>query len=146
MSTALLDTYHFDLAAKSLGCHAMNGRSTTSSSTLAAELCRAMDVPVFGDDDAPKQTADHLMLAWKKANALAYAHRYGEKHPRVSGIKRVSALLEPVALLKALQCIRYNCDGGAPLALDNVIEALQDYVITSLPEYEQAKWFITRPN
>jgi hypothetical protein len=112
-----------------------------SSSTLAAELCRAIDVPVFGDDDAPRKAANRWLLEWKKANATAFAHLYGKKRPKVSPIQPARHTLTPVALLKALHCVRYNCDVPAA-TLDNVIKALEEHVVTSLPEYEQAHWFL----
>jgi hypothetical protein len=61
--------------------------------------------------------------------------------------------LDPVALLKALQCIRYNCDGGEAIGksfqssleiVDAVIDTLRNHIIDGLPAYQAADWFLEK--
>ena len=157
MSTPLLDTYHLAITAHSLGHHASHGRTTKSSATLAANLCRNLDVPVFGHDDGlPEGAAANLMFDLQRMNANAYATRYGKRTPKVTPPKLPAhtAALDPVALLKALRCIRYNCDGGEAIGdsfqaalktVDALMETLKDHIIDSLQAYQDAEWFLSKP-
>ncbi len=89
-------------------------------------------------------------------NANAYASRYGESIPKITPPKVTpsTAVLEPVALLKALQCISYNCDGGESIGgsfqsalntVDALIDTLRDHIIDSLKGYQDAEWFLSKP-
>lgn len=104
-----------------------------------------MGVEPFGDDNAPKIAADTLVFDLKRINAAAYGARYNKATPSVAVVGRGVQLSLP-ALLKALQCVRCNCDGGesrgALETLDSVIEAVTESIIDGLPEYANAQWFV----
>ena len=153
MSTPTLPAYHFACCIRSLAHHATHGRGTRSSSMLAAEICRALDVEVFGcADGVPDAAASALLFDLQRMNANAYAERYQSRAPRVKPPDLEHAqLLSPAALLKALRCVRYNCDNGAAVGeglreslatLDRVLAALTAFIIDQLPEYDAAEWFL----
>lgn len=88
-------------------------------------------------------------------NATAHGARYSTPTPKVTPPKALNSAipLPPVALLKALQAIRYNCDGGAAIGesfksalstCDELIETLKEYIIDGLSEYRKAEWFLTK--
>ena len=158
MSTPLLSPYQFAIAAHSLGHHASEGRTMKSSALLASQLCRALAVPAFGPDDGlPEAAARTLLFDLQRMNANAYAARYGKRTPKVKPVTLPPdhEPLTPVALIKCLQCIRYNCDCGESIGeslraslttLDTVINVLRDYVIEQLPAYDKAEWFLDSPS
>ena len=50
------------------------GRRETSSTQLAADLCRALNVSPFGSDNtAPKSASDALVFDLQRLNALAFS-------------------------------------------------------------------------
>jgi len=156
MSTPLLDPYHFAITAHSLGHHAAHGRTSKFSESLAARLCDNLGVPVFGHDDGqPENAAARLMFDLRRINATAHAARYGDPVPPVPPLTvAINATpLDPVALLKALQCIRYNCDGGEAIGksfqsslaiVDAVIDTVRNHIIDGLPAYQAADWFLEK--
>ncbi len=158
MSTPLLSSYQFAIAAHSLGHLASAGRTMKSSALLASQLCRALAVPAFGPDDGlPEAAARTLIFDLQRMNANAYAVRYGKRTPKVKPVTLDpdTEPLTPVQLIKCLQCIRYNCDCGEAIGegfrpalttLDAVINVLRDYVIDQLPEYDKAEWFLESPS
>jgi hypothetical protein len=151
MSTPHLSSRHFAAVRTSLAHYATRGRRETSSTQVAADLCRALNVSPFGSDNAePRAAIDGLVFDLQRLNALAYSRRHFAKVPAVSPTKRGTLLSLP-ALLKALRCVRHGCDGGnegaeslreSLLVLDRLIDTVTDAIIGSLPEYACAKWFI----
>lgn len=158
MSTPLLSPYQFAVAAHSLGHHASEGRTMKSCAMLAGQLCRALTVEVFGcDDGLPEAAAQTLIFDLQRTNANAYATRYSKRTPKVQPLTLDpdTEPLTPIALLKCLQCVRYNCDCGESIGegfrpalttLGAVINVLRDHVIDQLPEYNKAEWFIDSPS
>lgn len=158
MSTPLLSPYQFALAAHSIAHHATNRRTKTGSSILASQLCRELQAPVFGcDDGLPELAARTLIFDLQRMNANAYAARYGKRTPKVQPLTLPpdTEPLSPIALIKCLQCIRYNCDCGESIGegfqdsltkLDKIIDELLNHVIGQLPEYDEAEWFIDSPS
>ncbi len=151
MSTPNLSSHHFAAVRTSLAHYATRGRRETSSTQVAADLCRALNVSPFGSDNAaPRSAIDALVFDLQRLNAVAYSRRHFAKLPAVSPTKR-GALLSLPALLKALRCVRHGCDGGNEVAeslresllvLDRLIDVITDAIIGGLPEYACAKWFI----
>jgi hypothetical protein len=151
MSTPKLSSHHFAAVRTSVVRYATTGRRETSSTQVAADLCRALNVSSFGSDNAaPKAAIDALVFDLQRLNAVAFSRRYLADLPAVAPTKR-GALLSLPALLKALHSVRYSCDGGnesgaslreSLAILDRVIDAITDAIIAGLPEYACARWSI----
>ena len=96
-------------------------------------------------DEDPEVAVQSLMFDLQRINAAAYAERYDKVRPAVS-VPCGGKILPLPSLLKALQCIRYNCDGGdsrgALTTLNAVIESVKDEIISNLPDYKSADWFL----
>ncbi len=74
MSTPKLSSHHFAAVRTSLVRYATTGRRETSSTQLAADLCRALNVSPFGSDNtAPKSASDALVFDLQRLNALAFS-------------------------------------------------------------------------
>lgn len=151
MSTPKLSNKHFASVAQSLVHFAIKARTASQSSNTAANICRAINVSPFGDDDQDVEAAiDGLVFDWQRVNCAAYATRYNKKRPDVSTLGR-GDFLSLVATYKALQCVRYNCDGGESVGaslrksldvLEALLETLSDSIIAETDEYSSAEWFI----
>jgi hypothetical protein len=147
MSTPKLSPHHWASCATSLAHYATEGRNIRSSHQLASELCKILEVEQFGDDDQPKMAAFVLMSDLQRINTIAHNRRYSRK----AGVDYVrygnqGVRLPLPALLKGLQCVRYNLDGGesrgALRKLDSILETITHSLVSSMPEYQKADWFI----
>lgn len=145
MSTVQLSDARFADIERSLLHYATDAVTSQSMSELNGELARALDSYVFNVVPIA-QAVRTAVFDWKRLNAAAFARRYERDAEPVRASRPRGHLLSLCALLKALRCLSYNCDGGKDSAdslarLDRVIAALTDYIVTHLPEYEAAGWF-----
>ena len=93
----------------------------------------------FVDGLTPSQLARKLFLA----NALAYRERYGEAVPLKYKFTRVTTDLEPVAVLKACDCLEYQCSDWSDWSAsvqDRALARIRDRAIICLPGYRSAAW------
>lgn len=145
MSTPQLSSKHFSTVSRSLVHYTTLGRTSLRSPLLAAELCRALGITPHSDDHQDAQLAvSTLAFDLQRLNSAAHKNRY--RTTTVIDAPKRGALLKLPALLKALYCIRCNCDGGqfqgALTTLEAVIEAIEYHIISTLKEYEEAEWFL----
>lgn len=156
MSTPLLSQNRFADVQRSLIHHATDEMQPGSCSMKNSAIARALDVAKpFGEEGKANVECltRGLVFDLARLNHAAHIARYKDAAdtPAPTPINdNTGRLLNPCALLKALHCIRCNCDGGkvtnetlraALRHLDAVIEGLQDYIIEELPEYKTADWF-----
>ena len=101
--------------------------------------------------DEGLRTINYFIIDLCLLNQYAYEERYKEK------IKKSDINLKPnnnsrylndCALLKLLQCIRYNSVEAEGYNVNNtwkilndMIEDFKNQIIDNLPEYQNAKWF-----
>ncbi len=153
MSTATLSRQRFADIKFSLVYHATDEiRTGRSMSDLNGRIGRAICCHAF-DADPVRDAIKATLFDWQRLNGAAYAVRYahhaGAAEARdVAPVKypKGTRLLTVPALLKALRCLHYNCDGGKDSAgslekLAKVCDALADYLVEQMPEYQAAGWF-----
>lgn len=155
MSTALLGSDKFSDIHRSLIEHGASGIDLQSCSTESSQIARALGVcSPFGmaGKEEVMIKAGSFVFDLQRLNHAAYCARYedGAEELAPKPTKPEGRLLNLCALLKALQCVRYNSDAGkianasileSLKTLDAVIEALKDLIIDSVPEYQAADWF-----
>ena len=103
-----------------------------------------------GESDCEKSTIEQVNR-FIAMNLEALAQRYEGidwgKSPEIKGLQ-VDLELNVVQLVKALQCLRYQCsEGDVPESevyreLGDVIHEAMSYTIRLLPDYERADWGI----
>jgi len=92
-----------------------------------------------------------LVGIWRANNQRAFHARYYENHDdvrnertkswKITGHHYNGEIMEPIQLLKSLQCLSYNLDDHDQCnILKRVIEAVTGLVVTELPEYAAAEW------
>lgn len=93
----------------------------------------------FIDGLDPRGLAAELYLA----NCTAYRQRYGEAVGEDYRFTRRAVTLSPVQVIKACDCLAYQCgdwpdwsDSPAARALDRI----REHAINLLPGYEDARW------
>lgn len=157
MSTALLERW--DTVQASLERATVDGIGDASSEMLSASLARVLGVShPFGQEgrDAARFAARALVADLARLNRAAYCARHPDEAgvcPKWRPVRETAKArrLGECALLKALQCARYNCDAGEAggvsdargvlARLDAVIETLTDHIIGEMQEYRAAEWF-----
>jgi hypothetical protein len=146
MSTTVLSQRHFASVARSIGYHAMQDRSSRSSCQLAADLCRALEVNPFADDDEPKFAAAALVFDLQRINVAASNRRNHQTATVAFDGACEGLLLGLPALLKAGGCIRHNSDSGesrgALEKLDLILQILTAHIVHELPQYKKSAWYI----
>ena len=82
-----------------------------------------------------------------RANAAAVAQRYSEPEvAELARFERVRELPEPVAILKACNCLEYQSSDWSEYsgsAAELLIDALRRQAIRELPGYDDASWELT---
>lgn len=133
---------------------------------LTAEIFRAFDLDPWGrpngDPDTPincrgAQTnlaaaVNAAVFDWQRTNWSAHIARYDDTAEKTMPNPRIprGRILNEAELLKALQCVRYNCDAGRSCTgtsfaaslpiLDSLIDSLKDHLIDTIPAYAAAEW------
>ena len=155
MSTALLEQTKFADIHRSLVEHGTEGMEDTSCAMNASRIAHSLGIQhPFGSSgrSGVRVAAAQFVFDLARLNYAAWCDRYedGKDEPAPKPTEPDGKLLNLCALLKALHCVRYNCDGGrvanrslkASLKrLREVIEALTDTIIGDIPEYRDAEWF-----
>lgn len=104
--------------------------------TFASGLkSKGYSIPEVGD----------LFVAFKSANLLALRDRYGDPAEPAGKPKPKQVVVPPVALLKACQCLEYQCSdwtGWNDSAAKKYLGVVQSAAVMALPGYEEAAWAI----
>ena len=97
------------------------------------------------------RTINYFIIDLHLLNQYAYDERYKKENNKPNiNLKpnNDSRYLNDCALLKLLQCIRYNSIEAEGYNINNtfkilndMIDALKDQIVDNLPEYQNAKWF-----
>lgn len=86
-----------------------------------------------------------LFVMLKEANLLALQDRYGDPAEKVAKPEPKQVDVSPVALLKAVQCLDYQCSDwqkwGDSLA-KKYLGVIESAAIMELPGYDDAAWAI----
>lgn len=100
-----------------------------------------------------EESVKNMVNRWIDLNIQALQERYGdskEMYKDSKYIERINVILDldKFQLLKALQCLRYQCsEGNVPdtkgyKELEEIIHEVAMSIIYSMPEYEGAEWEI----
>ena len=100
-----------------------------------------------------EESVKNMVNRWIDLNIQALQERYGdskEMYKDSKYIEKINVMLDmdKIQLVKALQCLHYQCsEGNVPETkgykeLENVIREVVMSIIYSMPEYDQAEWEI----
>lgn len=84
-----------------------------------------------------------LAAALHDANCTAYRCRYGEAVGEEYRFTRRAVTLSPVQVIKACDCLEYQCSDWPDWSESVAARALarvRDHAISMLPGYEEARW------
>lgn len=86
-----------------------------------------------------------LFVILKEANLLALRDRYGDPVEKIAKPQPKKVDVSPVALLKAVQCLDYQCcdwQGWGKSLAKKYLGMIERAAIMELPGYEEAAWAI----
>ena len=100
-----------------------------------------------------EESVKNMVNRWIDLNIQALKERYGDSEDMYKGYKYINQInvildLNKVQLIKALQCLHYQCsEGNVPDSkgykeLEEVTQEVVMSIIYSMPEYEEAEWEI----
>lgn len=100
-----------------------------------------------------EESVKNMVNRWIDLNIQALQERYGdskEMYKDSKYIEKINVMLDmdKIQLVKALQCLHYQCsEGNVPETkgykeLENVIREVVMSIIYSMPEYGEAEWEI----
>jgi len=146
MSTIALDEKRFADISASLG-HYTSGVTAGTAPLLASIILDALKIPVFGADVViHRRAVNAIVFDWARLNGAAWAARYctprrPEVRPKFDEGKPLSLL----ALLKALDCLHYNCDGGSDHSnslslLKSLKSAICSHIVRGSKTYDSCGW------
>ena len=100
-----------------------------------------------------EESVKNMVNRWIDLNIQALQERYGDSKEMYKDSKYIEKInvvldMDKIQLVKALQCLHYQCsEGNVPETkgykeLENVIREVVMSIIYSMPEYDQAEWEI----
>lgn len=100
-----------------------------------------------------EESVKNMVNRWIDLNIQALQERYGDSKEMYKDSKYIEKInvifdMDKIQLVKALQCLHYQCsEGNVPETkgykeLENVIREVIMSIIYSMPEYDQAEWEI----
>lgn len=151
MSAFILADATFQAIANTLMRPLPNHERTRAGGGSFADTLRNSWSPL---DDTPEYIA-RTMLAWANANRLAVSSRYSSPEESAEGLSlrpsHFGKVLAPVAMYKALQCLRYQCSEDVPAdkeaeharalaEMDNAINTMARAIVEATEAYNAAPW------
>ena len=100
-----------------------------------------------------EESVKNMVNRWIDLNIQALQERYGDSKEMYKDSKYIEKInvtfdIDKIQLVKALQCLHYQCsEGNVPETkgykeLENVIREVVMSIIYSMPKYDQAEWEI----
>ena len=100
-----------------------------------------------------EESVKNMVNRWIDLNIQALQERYGDSKEMYKDSKYIEKInvvldMDKIQLVKALQCLHYQCsEGNVPETkgykeLENVIREVVMSIIYSMPEYDEAEWEI----
>jgi len=146
MSTIAIEQKRFADISASLA-HYTDGVTSNRAPMLASIILNALKIPLFGSEAVShRQSVDAIIFDWARLNGAAWASRYCTPgRPQISPDFNEGKPLSLLALLKALDCLHYNCDGGSDHSnslalLKSLKSAICSQIVRGSKTYDSCGW------